>query len=377
MRIAVAGGGIAGLTSAIALGARGFDVDLYERAPALEEIGAGIQLSPNAMAVLENLGVARELAGRTSEPGALVIRDAGSGAIISRMPLGKTARERYSAPYCTLHRSDLQTALLATARRESKIALHLGAEVGDVRPTETEVAFSAGGERRQAAVLIAADGIRSAVRSTYFRHPGPTSLGRNAWRATVHATDLPKVVSLNEVGLWIGAGAHLVHYPIAGDRLLNVVVIAAGEGGAPPLAAFGTAARRILDAIPQWTVSSLLAVDASRPWTRGRVALIGDAAHAMAPSAAQGGAQAIEDALVLASALARGASDDPASALAAYAHHRRPRVQRVAQIALRNMNIYEAKGVPALARNSLLSILPARFVLSRFDWLFDWKPQQN
>ena len=132
MRIAVAGGGIAGLTSAIALAERGFSVDLYERAPVLEEIGAGIQLSPNAMAVLDRLGVTDNLGGRLSEPAALVIRDAGSGATLARMPLGKTARERYGAPYCTLHRADLQAGLLATARRHAAIALNLGAEVRNV-----------------------------------------------------------------------------------------------------------------------------------------------------------------------------------------------------------------------------------------------------
>src|SRR6185503_9223139 len=142
MRVAIAGGGIAGLTSAIALGARGFEIDLYERMAVLEEIGAGIQLSPNAMAVLERLGVAGDLADCLSEPETLVIGDAKSGSILSRMPLGKTARQRYGAPYCTLHRADLQAALLATARRDPRVALHLGAELGEVRATETTVGFT-------------------------------------------------------------------------------------------------------------------------------------------------------------------------------------------------------------------------------------------
>jgi salicylate hydroxylase len=376
MRIAIAGGGIAGLTSAIALGAHGFEVDLYERAPVLEEIGAGIQLSPNAMAVLEWLGVTGELAGRLSEPEALVIRDAKSGAVLSRMPLGKTARERFGAPYCTLHRADLQSALLATARRDAKIALKLGAEVGGVRATESEVGLTIGGENQSADVLIAADGVRSAIRTEYFRHSGPMSLGRRAWRATLRAADVRSHFSSNEVGLWLGARAHLVHYQIAGGAILNVVVIAADETPSPPLAAFGAAARELINAISAWHMSPLVTVDASRAWTNGRVALIGDAAHAMAPSAAQGGAQAIEDAWMLAATLA-SMKGDPASALSVYARLRQPRVKRVAQLASRSLDIYEAKGVPALARNSVLRVLPARFILSRFDWLFGWKPKQN
>jgi salicylate hydroxylase len=374
MRIAIAGGGIAGLTSAIALGARGFEVDLFERTQVFEEIGAGIQLSPNAMAVLDRLGVTADLAPRLSEPEALVIRDAKSGAILSRMPLGKTARERFGAPYCTLHRADLQSALLAAARRDAKIALHLGAKVSDVRAGETQVEFAAGGKGWRADILIAADGVRSTIRTGYFQHAGPISLGRSAWRATLRASDIRS--HSNEAGLWLGAAAHLVHYPIAGGETLNIVVIAAGETKAPPLAAFGTEARKLLNPVSAWQVSPLVTVDASSAWVRGRVALIGDAAHAMAPSAAQGGTQAIEDAWVLAEALATMKAS-PAAALSAYVQLRQSRVARVAHLALRNLNIYEAKGVPALARNSVLRVLPARFMLSRFDWLFGWKPKQN
>ncbi len=373
MRVAVAGGGIAGLTSAIALAARGFEVDLYERAPVLEEIGAGIQLSPNAMAVLERLGVAGDLEGSLSEPEALVVRDARSAAILARIPLGKTARQRYGAPYCTLHRADLQASLLAAARRHAAITFHLGAEVRDVRGTEKEVGFIAGGENRQSEILVAADGVRSAIRTSHFQYPGPTSLGHSAWRATLPAAEVADRVPLDEIGLWLGAGAHLVHYPIANGTELNIVLIS-GEDPEPRKAAFRQAARRLIDHVPLWMHSPLAAVDPAQPWARGRVALIGDAAHAIAPSAAQGGAQAIEDAWVLAASLA-GKSADPARALTDYARLRQPRVERVARLASRNLNLYEMKRVPALLRNSLLRTLPATLMLSRLDWLFGWRPQ--
>jgi 2-polyprenyl-6-methoxyphenol hydroxylase-like FAD-dependent oxidoreductase len=373
MHIAVAGGGIAGLTAALALAARGFTVSLFERATRLEEVGAGIQLSPNAMAVLQRLGVMQALEGRLSEPEALVIRSAQSGAAIARLPLGKTARERYGAPYCTLHRADLQDALVATARQVLAISFDLGAEVAEIRAEDDGVAFSAGGLERKADVLVAADGIHSRVRTGYFGHPGPVPFGRSAWRATVPASKVAGLVPLDVTGLWLGAGIHLVHYPVRGGESLNVVVIAHGSAKVPPAERFGSAAQRVIDAVSEWTPWPLMHVDAARPWTRGRVALVGDAAHAMAPSAAQGGAQAIEDAWVLAKSLAEIESAE--EALAAFERARRPRVARVVSESRRNLNTYELRGPAAVLRNIVLSALPASLFASRLDWLFGWQPE--
>lgn len=375
MRVAVAGGGIAGLTAAIALAERGFDVDVFERAPELGEIGAGIQLSSNATAVLEQLGVLKDLAGHAFEPEALVIRDAASGDVLSRLPLA-IARRRYGAPYCTLSRADLQSALLAAARRRSAIAIRLSAEVHDVRDAEGFVRFQVSRQEWQAEVLVAADGVRSQIRTGYFAHAGPRPLQHAAWRAVLPAAAIPVTVDRSEVGLWLGAGCHLVHYtigdPAADDAGLNVVLIGP-TGTAPPKSPFGRAARLVLDAVSGWKTSHLFDVNSSGPWVKASVALVGDAAHAMAPSAAQGGAQAIEDAWVLAAELARMSSIG--EALARYQHIRRPRVERVARLAARNLYVYEFDGIAAILRNSLLKALPARLILSRFDWLFGLRPQ--
>jgi salicylate hydroxylase len=374
MRIAIAGAGIAGLTSAIALSQRGFHIDIFERAPHLEEVGAGIQLSPNATAVLEKLGIMAELAGKFSEPEALSIRDGRTGALLARMPLGNVARARYGNPYVTLHRADLQAALLATAQRHPLVSIKLDAEIRALKDIDAKVVFTAASEACQGDVLLAADGVHSRIRAEYFGYTGPRSFKRNAWRAVVPANQVQPPATVNEIGLWLGIGGHLVH-PVNRANM-NIVVVASGDGrnAFPPAAPLGTAARRMIEVTQTWTSSPLVSVDASRPWTRGRVALIGDAAHAMAPSAAQGGALAIEDAWALAQTLA-ASPHNPEQALAEYAEQRARRTMRVARLALKTLNAYELSGVPALLRNSILRVSPARLLLSRFDWLYSYYPK--
>ncbi len=374
MRIAVAGGGIAGLTASIALASRGFQVTVYERAAALEEVGAGIQLSPNAMAVLDRLGIMPALAGRLFEPEALVIREARNGVTLTRLPLGKTARARYGAPYCTLHRADLQAALFATARSHAAIDIRLQSELRDATSRDDGVAFRVGDEERMADLLVGADGLNSTIRTGFLRHSGPRPIGRTAWRATLPAAVAAGLAPLDVTGLWLGEGAHLVHYPVRAGEMLNVVAIAAGEGTAPPHLPFGPSAQRLLDAVENWTPWPLRMVDCKAPWTRGRVALLGDAAHAMPPSAAQGGAQAIEDGWVLASCLAR-TPERPQHALTRFEALRRPRVERVVAESQRNLVTYELRGLSATLRNTVLRSLPARLLVSRLDWLFGWRPE--
>lgn len=373
MRVAVVGAGIAGLTAAIALARRGFAVELFERAAHLAEIGAGIQLSPNAFAVLERLGVAAELAGHVTEPEAIEIGDARTGARLARIPLGGTARSRYGAPYGLIHRGDLQAILFAAARREG-VSIRLGAEVQKASQTTAGVLVRIGNSEIAADVLVAADGVHSRLRTGLFGYQGAIPLGRTAWRASLVSAMVPEGVKMNVTRLWLGPGAHLVHYPVEAGHSLNVVVIAADNPSAEPLLEpFGAALRPLFDAAPNWTRWPLSHVDATRSWVHGRAVLIGDAAHAMAPSAAQGGAMAIEDAWVLAQSLA-ALSRGPGEALAHYERQRRKRVERVARAALRNLQIYELAGAPAFARNLVIHALPAKTHLSRLDWLFDWKP---
>ena len=374
MHVAVVGAGIAGLTAAIALARRGFSVEVFERAPVLAEIGAGIQLSPNAFSVLERLGVASELAPHVTEPDAIEIGDARSGARLARIPLGPTARARYGAPYALVHRSDLQAVLVAAARRGG-VKIELGAEVREASQSSGGAVLDVGGREVAADVLVAADGVHSRLRTGLFGHRGAMSLGKTAWRASLPSAALPAAVPLNLTRLWLGPGAHLVHYPVGGGRSLNVVAVAddATGGDGPPPGPFGAALQPLFASVDAWTRWPLSHNDATKAWVRGCAVLIGDAAHAMAPSAAQGGAIAIEDAWVLAQSLA-GSSSRPVEALADYERRRRKRVERVVREALRNLQIYDLAGPPALARNLAIRALPAKAHLLRLDWLFDWKP---
>ena len=284
-------------------------------------------------------------------------------------------RRRYGAPYCLIHRADLQGILLEAVRQHPHIAIRLHADVHDVRATEGGVVLRAGGRGALTDVLVAADGVGSRIRTDHFGHPGPRSAGRTAWRATLAAEDAPRSLRRDATGLWLGPGAHLVHYPVRGGRQINVVAIAEGTPDAPvpPMRAFCPIVRQLVDAVPAWTLWPLFDVDAGKAWVRGRVVLVGDAAHAMLPTAAQGGAQAIEDAWVLAEALANK-PDDPPAALAGFERVRRPRVERIAAEARRNLLIYNLRGFSALARNAFLLALPAKLHLTRLDWLFAWKP---
>jgi len=371
MEIAIAGAGIAGLTAAIALSRRGFSVTIHERAQVLTDIGAGIQLAPNAMTVLERLGLASSLAADTVEPRALVIRDGPSGRKLTAIPLGGAARRRYGAPYCVIHRADLQRILSQAADADANIQLNLGAEIADVRQDGNRVVIALGDDTLSTDILIAADGIHSAIRTGALALPPAGPPVRHAWRTAVQADDLPAAIERDATGLWLAPDGHLVHYPVRAGSQINLVLVAANDRTAPGKLLNRLAAPASgLAAMPMdWIGWPLRAVDPAGRWARGRIALIGDAAHAMLPTAAQGGAQAIEDAYVLADCLA-ATPDQPAIALQRYERRRKTRVRRVAGEAQRNATIYGLGGLAATARNAAIALLPGPMHLHRLDWLY-------
>ena len=392
--IVVAGAGIGGLTAALALAAKGFRVVVMERAERLEEAGAGIQVSPNASRVLVDLGLKPRLSGRAVTPESINIMSARAGGEIARLPLGEAASLRAGAPYWVIHRADLQAALQAAVNDHPDIDLRLGCQFEDVtKHAKGLTVVQRRGNVRQgelAVALIGADGIWSSVRNHLFPEVQPQFSGLIAWRGTLDATALPREYTSARVQLWMGSNAHLVAYPISGGRQINVVAVVPGTWNRPGWSAAGEAndikgafgsrwpaiARMLVNAVDEWRRWALFTVPDFGEWSEGAVALLGDAAHAMLPFAAQGAGLAIEDAAVLANALGDSAGDNTAgipAALKRYGKSRRARALRVARAARQQGRIYHLTGPLALARDLAIRTMGPHRMLARQDWIYDWR----
>ena len=374
--IAVAGAGIGGLTAAISLARCGFNVVVHEKAAELQEIGAGIQLSPNAMHVLRRLDLEDAVLQCATEPNAIDIRIAKDGRHLASINLKDECRPRYGAPYVVIHRADLLEILLTRAREQQSISITTGSEVSSIAPNKETVQFTARAVQHTADLLIAADGVHSDIRRALTGQQ-VMDLSQTAWRATLRDPWSDDIMPGDRTGLWLGKGVHLVHYGLRGGHQLNLVLIShAGTGNAVDLLhGFNEPVRKCV-ADAHWLPWPLLQIDPAGDWVRGRVALLGDAAHAMLPTSAQGGAQAIEDAFMIAACLA-GTPDNPASALSIWQNRRRARVKRIATQAADNLRIYGLSGLAASARNLAIRTLPSRFHLARLDWLYGWQPDAN
>jgi salicylate hydroxylase len=392
--IFVAGAGIGGLTASLALAAQGFRIVILERTERLEEVGAGLQLSPNASRVLVELGLQPRLAARAVTPDAISLMSSRSGGEVARLPLGEAATLAAGAPYWVMHRADLQAALQAHVNDNPNIDLRLGCQFEDVTPhAKGLTVIQRGGMTRQqelALALVGADGIWSTVRQHLFPQVQPQFSGLIAWRGTLEATQLPREYASRRVQLWMGPNAHLVAYPISGARQINIVAVVPGTWNRPGWSAPGDGnelrnafsaptwpgpARMMIGAVDGWRKFALFTVPDGGQWTSGAVALLGDAAHAMLPFAAQGAGMAIEDAAVLAkclAALGESPADVPA-ALKHYARLRRSRVARVQRAARRQGRIYHLSGPAAFARDLAIRAMGARRLLARQDWIYDWR----
>ena len=390
LRIAVVGAGIGGLTAALALAGQGHDITVFERRTGFGETGAGIQLSPNASRVLIDLGLGPILRRVGSEPERIVVRDLVSGKQISSVALGASAAERFGAPYWFVSRQDLHTALLDAVRGRGNVRLRVGRGLTGLTQTADKVtlAFEASGgaaDRAEADIVVAADGIWSRARKSLGDERDPAPSGFVAYRTTLPRAGAPAELGLNEGGLWLGRDRHVVHYPIAAGRLLNIVAVERRAERLPewstPVdaprvgAAFAGAAApvsELLASAGEWSAWSLSDLPAKR-MSSGRVALLGDAAHPALPFLAQGGAMAIEDAAVLAAEVGRSA-DDPAGAFRRYEKARLSRVRRVQDGARKNAGAYHAGGLVRIGRNIVMRRLGPAGMGERYAWLYGWRP---
>jgi salicylate hydroxylase len=390
--VVIAGAGIGGLTAALALAARGFDVTILEKAEQLQEAGAGLQLSPNASRVLIGLGLRDRLAAHAVTPAAIRIMTARSGGELVRLPLGDAASGQAGAPYWVMHRADLQAALLDAATKHPNVELRLGCAVEDVAIAACGVTVGAhGAAALQAQALIGADGVWSRVRHILFPQTKAAFAGLIAWRGTFDADLLPGTSASRAVQLWMGPNGHLVAYPMSGGRQVNMVAIVPGDVREPGWSAPGDAseltphfstagwpaeALAMLGAVTKWQRWALFTLPDGGIWNAGPVALLGDAAHAMLPFAAQGAGMAIEDAAVLAACLGEAGHDAAGipAALQRYADLRRARVGRVQRTARQSGKIYHLHGPMALARDLVMQALGPRRLQARQDWIYDWTP---
>ena len=386
----IAGAGIGGLCAALCLARAGWQVTIFDKTPVLEEAGAGLQLSPNASSILRDLGVLALLGAAALEPRQILIRRARDGATLAALPL-EDADRRWGAPYLLAHRADLQRALLDKIAQDANISLKLGATIASFAASQDQVAVGVKAGpvtlKFTGDCLIGADGLHSFVRSRLVANPAdaPKFANRTAWRALVPVKSVSPGMRQQETMLWLGRKAHLVHYPLRGGEIVNVVAIVedhfrvsesqdfwSSPGDAEfvkaRFSAWDGAARDLIAAAPQWRKWPLFDRDPLPSWSAGRVALLGDAAHPMLPFLAQGAAQAIEDAHALGVALVPGT--DVERALAAYQRARQARAARVQAESRRQSSIYHLSGPAALARDLAIRFSGPQRLLGRYDWLY-------
>ena len=385
-KILVVGGGIGGLATALACGARRLGVQLIEKKPVFSEVGAGVQLSPNVVRLLEGWGLGPGLDAVACFPPLLQVRSAQSASVLGQLALGARAVQRYGARYATIARADLHQLLLSAVESQGTAQLMLNNAMQHVSQDANAVQVNTSdGHQRRSNVLIGADGLWSSVRDFVRSDAQVAFTGHLAYRAMVPQADLPQALRSEVVTAWLGPRFHAVQYPVHGGQWLNVVVIVEGpapddmqqwdhDANAADLRAhLKDAAAPLQDLVAAiktwrlWPLNGLPHLRGPQELAFGRIALMGDAAHPMLPYLAQGAGMAIEDAAALADALATPGLGDVA-ALERYAQARWRRNARVQARAQRNGEIFHATGVQRWGRDVAMRALGQR--LLDVPWLY-------
>jgi salicylate hydroxylase len=382
--VLVAGGGIGGLAAALALVRQGFDVTVLEQSPQIGEIGAGIQLGPNAFAAFDALGVGPAARARAVYTDSMVMHDAVDETLVGRIPTGEAFRARFGNPYAVIHRADVHLSLLEGAQATGRVQFLTSTRVERVEQHDNGVTVvDTQGQRHEGCAVIGADGVKSVVRQQYVGDPARVT-GHVVYRAVVDKHDFPADLQWNAASLWAGPNCHLVHYPLRGGEQYNVVVTfhsrdteewGVREGSKAEVESYFQGicpkARQLIDLPKQWKRWATADREPIAQWSFGLATLLGDAAHPTTQYMAQGACMAMEDAVTLGEAL-RMHGNHWAPALTLY---ERSRVARTARIVLssREMGrLYHAKGVERLVRNGLWQgRSPERFY-DALEWLYGW-----
>ncbi len=386
--VLIAGGGIGGLSAALALAHQGYSVKLLEQAAVLGEIGAGLQIGPNGFAAFDALGVGEQARSLAVYTDYMVMHDAIDATQVGHIPTGEAFRARFGNPYAVIHRADAHKALLDGVIACGRVELAVSTTVDRIEQHEDGVVvYERGGGQHRGAALIGADGVKSAARAQYVGDDARVS-GHVVYRAVVNKQDFPADLRWNAAAIWVGPNCHLVHYPLRGGEQYNVVVTfhsrekeewSVREGSREEVQSYFTdicpQARQLIDLPKDWKRWATADREPIAQWTFGRVALLGDAAHPTLQYLAQGACMAMEDGVTLGEALRVHNGDWTA----AFAHYQRSRVARTARVVLsaREMGrIFHAKGVERMVRNELWKgRTPDRFY-DAVEWLYGWT-QEN
>lgn len=382
-KVIVVGGGIGGLAAALVIARNGHEALVLERSPVFAELGAGIQLAPNAFRALEYLGVTDEARARAVFITDLRLMDAVGGNELTRLELRGEFLHRYGQPYAVVHRGDLYEPLVRACRDNPRITLRADAAVTRYRLEDVGASvLLASGEWVSGDAVIGADGLRSRIRAQLVGDGSPRVSGHTIYRSVVPIEDVPAELRWHAATLWAGPGYHMVHYPIADGATFNMA-LTVDDGARTELvgvpvprervleitAAMRPEIRTLVDLGRDWRSWVLCDRDPVTRWTDGPVLLIGDAAHPMLQYAAQGAAQALEDAVCLSTVLSSGL--DFPTAFRQVEALRAPRTARVQLISRRmGTEIYHPRGPEATHRNEFLGTLSpqAQFIL--LDWLY-------
>ena len=383
MRILIAGAGIGGLTAALALLRKGIDVEVYEQASELKEVGAGVQLAANGTRVLYALGVGEELKALSCEAQGKEIRHWQTGETWKLFDLGPVSIERYGFPYFTVYRPDLLEVLARAVRRAKPDAIHLGARCTGFEQDAGVTLRLEGGATARGDALIGADGVHSRIRQALLGPDRPEFTGTIAWRGIVPMERLPQHMARMVGSNWVGPGGHIVHYPLRAGKMMNFVgVLERSDWRIESWTARGTRGElaadyggwhediqafiREIDSPYKW---ALMVRAPLERWTSHRVTLLGDAAHSMLPFLAQGAVMAIEDGFILARALARYGVEE---ALQHYETARRDRTRRTVEGSAANMHRFHNRALadPVEGKRFIDREWTSQGIAERYEWLF-------
>ncbi|WP_101047026.1 3-hydroxybenzoate 6-monooxygenase [Macromonas nakdongensis] len=384
--VLVAGGGIGGLAAALALVNQGFQVQVFEQAPEIGEIGAGIQLGPNAFHAFDALGVGPQARARAVYTDFMVMHDATDESLVGRIETGEAFRQRFGNPYAVIHRADVHLSLLEGAQASGQVEFHTNTRIVQIEQDEaagTVTATDQHGKRWTGQALIGADGVKSVVRQQYVNDPHRVT-GHVVYRAVVDKADFPKDLQWNAASLWAGPKCHLVHYPLRGGEQYNVVVTfhsreqeewGVKDGSKEEVESYfqgiSPKARQLIELPKSWKRWATADKEPIENWVFGRVTILGDAAHPTTQYMAQGACMAMEDAVTLGEAL-RVTNKNWAAALELYRKNRVARTGRIVLSSREMGRIYHATGVERLIRNQMWKNRPQERFYDAMEWLYSW-----